>query len=442
MDRAGSPVHQRMASLEGPVDDEPRPRWLQKKTGNVGELLVVLMLSSLALVAFVLAGTGIAQNTATRPADVQAAQATARTDSPTSAIKGKAFDRFVTIWLENTDYEAAAADPNLLWLASKGVKLTNHFGVTHPSEPNYVASIGGDNFGMDNDNFNKVAPNVSTIIDLLEDKGISWGEYQEDMPYSGFTGQAWVNQKTKANDYVRKHNPAVIYDSNISLDRLARQKNLTMFQRDLVNNKLPQWLFVTPNMTSDGHDTSVTTAGAWTRTFLTPLLSSPNFMKRTLVLITFDENHTYTRANRVFSILLGDAIPSSLIGSTDATFYSHYSSLSTVEANWDLHTLGRWDVGANVFDFVAKITGDTNSAFDAATASKPTRFLNQSFAGPFNSDRKMTYPVPNVSLVRNQRTVLPAIKNVWGSQALQSKSYYQNTPVIPDAGSPPAGWST
>lgn len=32
---------------------------------------------------------------------------------------------------------------------------------------------------MQNDNFNQIAQNVSTIIDLLEDKGISWAEYQE-----------------------------------------------------------------------------------------------------------------------------------------------------------------------------------------------------------------------------------------------------------------------
>lgn len=42
----------------------------------------------------------------------------------------------------------------------------------------------------------------------MPDKHISWAEYQENMPYSGFEGYAWVNQQTGANDYVRKHNPA------------------------------------------------------------------------------------------------------------------------------------------------------------------------------------------------------------------------------------------
>lgn len=87
-------------------------------------------------------------------------------------------------------------------------------------------------------------------------------------------------------------------------------------------------------MTSDGHDTSVTTAGIWLKTFLTPLLTDPNFMKNTLVLITFDENETYTIENKVFSVLLGDVVPKHLIGTTDSNFYDHYSEIATVEANW------------------------------------------------------------------------------------------------------------
>ena len=102
----------------------------------------VLTLSALAIVG------AAAQSdiyTATGTSAVYAAQATAATSHETSHVCGKAFDRFITIWLENTDYDKAAGDPNLSWLASKGITLTNYFGVTHPSEPNYVASHGGDN---------------------------------------------------------------------------------------------------------------------------------------------------------------------------------------------------------------------------------------------------------------------------------------------------------
>jgi acid phosphatase len=50
-------------------------------------------------------------------------------------------------------------------------------------------------------------------------------------------------------------------------NRLAKIKNTTLFFEVLKNDALPQWMFITPNMTSDGHDTSVTTAGVWLRNF-------------------------------------------------------------------------------------------------------------------------------------------------------------------------------
>jgi acid phosphatase len=168
-------------------------------------------------------------------------------------VKGKAFDRFAIIWLENTDYDLAAGDPNLVWLAKKGIALSNHFAVTHPSMPNYAAAISGDYYGINHDDLVTIPSNVSTLVDLLEDKGISWGEYQEDMPSTGFQGQEYRNPKTGANMYVRKHNPAVLYDSVAQRqDRLARIKNLTLFNDELKLNTLPQWMFITPNMTSDG----------------------------------------------------------------------------------------------------------------------------------------------------------------------------------------------
>lgn len=70
----------------------------------------MMLFPTLGVIAFALAKIILAQNTATNAADVAAAAATAKTESPSSKVPGKAFDRFVIIWLENTDYSAAAAD--------------------------------------------------------------------------------------------------------------------------------------------------------------------------------------------------------------------------------------------------------------------------------------------------------------------------------------------
>jgi acid phosphatase len=141
---------------------------------------------------------------------------------------------------------------------------------------------------MDNDDFNQIPSNISTVVDLLDTKGISWGEYQEDIPYAGYTGYNFTNQQnTSNNDYVRKHNPLVIYESiSNNASRLSQIKNFTSFTSDLNAQTLPQWSFVTPNMTNDGHDTTVTFAANWARTWLTPLLNNSYFMNNTLVVLT------------------------------------------------------------------------------------------------------------------------------------------------------------
>lgn len=195
-------------------------------------------------------------------------------------------------------------------------------------------------------------------------------------------------------------------------------------------------------MTSDGHDSSVTTAGQWTRNFLEPLLQNQYFTNNTLILVTFDENHSYASPNRVFSFLIGGAVPSNKVGTTDSRFYNHYSEISTVEANWDLSTLGRFDVGANVFDLVAQQTGDMYRSNDAATGSVPSRFYNSSYSGPLNSNVKTAYPNPNVTMVspKTQRKVLPAIANTWNPNNIPNWStYYTDTVVAPDGQHPPAG---
>ena len=123
--------------------------------------------------------------------------------------------------------------------------MTNYFAVNHPSEPNYAGAVAGDCFGMDNDDFHSLPSNISTVVDLLDTKGISWGEYQENIPYPGFQGFNYSNQQTFANNYVRKHSPLILFQSvTNNSTRLSLIKSFTDFQTDLEQQTLPQWSFV------------------------------------------------------------------------------------------------------------------------------------------------------------------------------------------------------
>lgn len=310
--------------------------------------------------------------TATAASDVYAAAATALTLHPTSSVPGQAFDRFVQIFLENQDYDIADGDPNIQDLAARGLKLSNYWAVSHPSQPNYVAALGADTNGVLLDTFSQIDQDVETMLDLLDAGGVSWGIYGEDMPFSGFEAD-WVNQDTGANMYVRKHNPMMSYNSATGdVDRLAKSKNLTMFYDELANGTLPQWIWVTPNMSqslfvvppflystvrtdatsqnrpaSDGHDSSLTVAGQWARDFLDPLLANDDFnINKTLIVLTWDEAENYLIPNQVLALLLGSAVPDGLVGTTNSTYFSHYSLSKTAQENWGLGSLGKNDVDA------------------------------------------------------------------------------------------------
>jgi len=109
----------------------------------------------------------------------------------------------------------------------------------------------------------------------------------------------------------------------------------------------------------------------------------------------------------------------------------HYSQISTVCANWNLPTLGRFDVGANVFSLVASKTGDkvrTNPSLSST-------FLNKSYPGMFNNKDWAPQPMPNTSLVVNGREVSKSVKAKWGS--VKGRTYYSGELVLPDGRHPP-----
>ncbi|KAK1988481.1 phosphoesterase [Colletotrichum cereale] len=384
------------------------------------------------------------QYTSTASAAVAAAAATAKTLSPVSNVKGKAFNRIMQIYLETTAYENAINDSNCKALINQGILLSNMYGAGAPSQPNYVAPASGDLFGTNSDSFLLVDRNVSTIVDLLEDQGISWGDYNEGLPYTGFEGFEYSNPVE--GDYARKHNLLVRFDSiTLNSDRLAKLKNLTLFYQDLNKNLLPQWLFVTPNLYNNGHDTNISVSCNWTRSFVEPLLKNPNFNDgKTLVYITWQANGQYpTARNHVAGILLGSAVPKNLVGTVDSAYYNHYSELSSVQANWNLHTLGRWDVGANVWNFIGCKTGDAIRYWNAKIAGDifVNYYWNQSYGGVFSNvtNTSHVYVAPNLNILGGgYRTVLPAIARLWNGSRLPS--YYSNIIEVPDALHPPTGY--
>jgi len=255
--------------------------------------------------------------------------------------EGKWFNRIVIINFENTNYEDALKDPYLNKLSKSGVLLSNYFAITHPSQPNYVAQTYGSTFNIKDDRVHNISGD--SVVDLLERKNVTWKGYMEN--YKGNCNLSEHNNGL----YVRKHNPLISFEhvqNNPSW--CAKIVPAEQLDKDISSETVPQFVYFTPNMNNDGHDTSVPYLSAWLERFLTPRMKNEHFIKDTLIVITFDEQESYTGDNKVYTVLLGPAVDKR-VGEVDREKYNHYSLLKTVENNWDLGGLGRNDVNAEAF---------------------------------------------------------------------------------------------
>ncbi|HEX6507979.1 MAG TPA: alkaline phosphatase family protein, partial [Chloroflexota bacterium] len=128
-----------------------------------------------------------------------------------------AFSHMYVIMEENTNYEDVIGNtadaPYINQLAQKYGFAANYYGVTHPSEPNYVAATAGDFFGLHADDVSKRF-SVTNIVDQLESKGLTWATYQQGLPSVGSTVDQFP--ATGSGLYSKKHNPFVLFSDVLS----------------------------------------------------------------------------------------------------------------------------------------------------------------------------------------------------------------------------------
>jgi phospholipase C len=162
----------------------------------------------------------------------------------------------------------------------------------HPSEPNYLWMVAGENFGILDDEAPAVhhIDSKSHIADQIEMQGMTWKTYQESM------GQACG--LTSHYPYEPKHNPFIYFDDVNGWDGTKFQPSTrcnshvvdySQFDADLTSGSLAKYVFITPNMINDMHDGSVATGDAWLAKEIPKILSSDAFNNGGVLFLTWDE---------------------------------------------------------------------------------------------------------------------------------------------------------
>ncbi len=269
-----------------------------------------------------------------------------------ASITGKHhFDHFVLIVLENEDAANVNAVPYMDSLAHREAWLRNYYAVAHPSYPNYLALISGHTFLESSPQAQhdpvaysrrdlgdaQLLINAPTLIDRFESHNVSWDAFAEDYPDTSRTPRK-CDFRRGAGLYSRKHFPFLSFQELHDHPGLcAHVRNLKWLRPD----SLAAYTFIAPNMVHDGHDAPLSTAAAWLRGFLEPILADSVAMKSTVIVVTFDEASSSFRQavmrswgpNVVYTVLLGPTVKP---GSSSDVPYNHLSLLRTVETNFGL----------------------------------------------------------------------------------------------------------
>ena len=266
---------------------------------------------------------------------------------------GHAIQTVFVILMENTNWDDLKGSSNVPFINSlldAGAHAEQYYdpGV-HPSEPNYLWLEAGDNFGITADGTPATDSQSTTqhLVSYLEDAGISWTSWQEDIDPDGGCPVQGVNE------YAPKHNPMVFFDDvNTNSARcVAHVRPYSELQAHLVNGTVPRYNFITPNLCNDMHgDTScsnncgqfgITPSGdqtcdragdAWLATAVPKILASQAFKNGGALFITWDESeYSFTCTNQECPIGMIVLSPYAKVGYSNSIPYDHSSTLRTMQ---------------------------------------------------------------------------------------------------------------
>jgi len=293
-------------------------------------------------------------------------------DSSRTELKN--YQHVFVIMMENTGIEALLGNPNAPWINNAAATFglaTSYTGVTHPSQPNYIAATAGIQ-GADSDNDETL--DVPNIVDQLEGNGKTWKAYMQSLSLcTSKLAHACGDQL-----YERKHNPFVTFaDVQSSPARMANIVDFSQLSTDLASGNVADYVWISPDQCNDMHGRS--TAGACNfgnipglistgDTFLSntvgAIMSSPAWTGNSVIFIAWDESDFTGSGFQGFGDDTGccDAIPTkggghvvTLVIShsnhsavTSGVSYNHYSLLRTIQDGWQLGCLGFTCDTANV----------------------------------------------------------------------------------------------
>jgi hypothetical protein len=280
----------------------------------------------------------------------------------TNATNFPKYDHIFLVIMENENYNQIVGNgyaPILNALAHNYGLATRYTGVADPSEPNYVAMLGGDFFGINSDDpywFPGQTVSADNLMSQLEGAGRTWRGYFQSMPYAGYRGYCFPDKCNGIPDadtqYVAKHNGLVNFANLQTPGEFAKMFPLSQLSADLAGGTIPNLSYIVPNECNDMHgappwcvdsDNTGTVQQSWliaqgdkfVGNLVNAITSSSTWQTgNNAIVVTFDEGNTAN--SQIVTIVITNHGPR---GITDNTSYNHYSLLASLQQTFGLGCL-------------------------------------------------------------------------------------------------------
>ena len=315
---------------------------------------------------------------------------------PAGAVPGPAaaghYDHIFVIVEENHGYSDVIgnpAAPNLNALAAEYGIATNYHAVAHPSEPNYVALLGGSTFTVNSDNAYYVQQvHAPSLISELDRAHVSWKAYLQSLPHPGYEGICYPASCNGAPDkdplYVSKHDGIQNFTTSLNAADWSRQVPIGQLGLDLRSGQVPAFSWVIPDECHDQHgdppycidsgtpggsdpqDQRLVAVGDHYLGQLVAQITGAGFWAKgnNAIDIVYDEgDNNVGGGGQVANVVITSHGPRHL---QDPRAYNHYSLLQTILSNIGLHCLQNSCTATPMTPLFA-VTGS------AAQALKPLR---------------------------------------------------------------------
>ena len=220
--------------------------------------------------------------------------------------------------------------PFINHLASQGaIAAGYHDSYVHPSEPNYIWMVAGENFGIldDSDPASHSIDSQSHLVDEIEHEGLTWMTYQESM------GQPCGLQSQ--GRYAAKHDPFVYFDdvngwngtqflpSPRCVDHVV---DYSRWATDVSTGSIASYVFITPNLDDDMHDGTIAQGDAWLATEVPKIMATDAYQRGGVLFLLWDEG-----ANAADNPPFIAVSPNIKPGTVSQTDYDTSSFLLTVQ---------------------------------------------------------------------------------------------------------------